>query len=73
MSDYTELEKAAASLFFVGKKTNLDYDGYCDVVNRTGNLYLQLLRDLMDMTGNQMIAADVITIGNLMIRVQQRL
>ncbi|BAU44440.1 hypothetical protein [Leptolyngbya sp. O-77] len=70
MSNFSEMEMKAGTLFYQGKKAKLDYEGYCDVVKKTGDLYLQLLADYLERVPNEEISTRAIAIGNLMVEVQ---
>ncbi|MDX2244949.1 MAG: hypothetical protein NW224_30100 [Leptolyngbyaceae cyanobacterium bins.302] len=73
MENYSDIELKAGILFFQGKKTKLDYAGYCCVIQQVADLYLQLLYDYLERIPNARIADHAIAIGNLMVELQQML
>jgi hypothetical protein len=70
---FSPIEAKAATLFYQGSRTQLDYAGYCQVIQQASDLYLQLLRDYLERIPNEAIATHAIAIGNLMLEVQSLL
>ncbi len=67
------LEQSAIALFYQANKVKLDYAGYCQVIQQTGDLYLQLLSDYLERVPNETLATHANVVGTLMLEIQQML
>lgn len=66
------LEQSRA-LFHHAELPDLSYENYRAIVSQAGNVYLQLLRDYLANVPDEAVSDRAITIGNLMVEIQELL